>query len=203
MFLVNWLASSNLFQRVEGIPQVERQGCADSPVLDKSLTREEELVGEDLLKLYRIKHLWKRVARELGVENAENVQFAVQKEGVEGAETSVAVWHRGSPTIVIPFEYLSRTVLEGESQSHIAGFDTREWDIWSQFIENSPDQVSDMFAYAEGFKQQFSAKKLKKLVGRYAKYLSQIEFEAELAHEFGHVQARHLNPTNGRRLSSR
>ncbi len=135
-----------------------------------------------------------------GVTDLENVRFAFQDDGE--AKTSVAVWHEGSPTIIIPFSYLQQTVVLDEEESRREGFDRKEWAIWSQFVDRCPDQVPDMFTYAEQFSHQISVKKLRKLANRYGKYLSQIEFEAELAHEFGHIQARHLNPSHGRRLGA-
>ena len=151
MFLVNWLASSSLFRRVGGVPPIEVQDESDGQGLSKTLTKEEELKSEDLMKLCRIKFLWRKVAKELGIDNAEQVRFAVQKRGVEGAETAVTVWHEGSPTIVIPFDYLARSVvLDGDEMVGNNNFDRREWDIWSRFVDKCPDQVSEMFAYTEG-----------------------------------------------------
>lgn len=196
MFLVNWLASSSLFERIGGVPQVDVAPATSA--FEKSLTREEELNSNDRKKMTKIRHMWSKVASELGLDADQQVKFAFQSGG---AETSVAVWHKGSPTIVIPFSYLSQMVLDGEDKQATANFDRKEWDIWSKFIDNSPDQVSDMFSYAEGFKKNFSAKKLRRLASRYGTYLNQLEFEAELAHEFGHIQARHLNPCKGRRLT--
>ncbi len=198
MFLVNWLASTSLVQRLGCFPSAEAaDGCAS--VLEKPLKREEDLAIGEQKKLSRIKGLWHNVASELGVTDLENVRFAVQDDGE--STTSVAVWHEGSPTIIIPFSYLQQTVIL-DDEDRRDDFDSKEWAIWSQFLDRCPDQVPDMFTYAEQFSHQISVKKLRKLANRYGKYLSQIEFEAELAHEFGHIQARHLNPTHGRRLGA-
>jgi hypothetical protein len=189
MFLVNWLASSTLFERVAGVvPPEPSTGVAS---FEKSLTREEDLNSDDRAKMIKIRRLWGHVANQLGVDGDQDVRFAFQ-HGM--ADTSVALWHEGNPTIVIPFSYLSEMVLDDDERAP-------DWDIWSKFIDNSPNQVTDMFSYAEGFKRQFSATKLKRLANRYGKYLSQLEFEAELAHEFGHIQAKHLNPVKGKRLT--
>ncbi len=198
MFLVNWLASSSLMHRLTWFPSPEpAQGSTQA--LDKTLTREEDLSVQDKQKMAKIKSLWCGVASELGMADSDQVKFAVQ-DGE--AETSVAVWHEGSPTIVLPFSYLQKTVVLDEEQARSQDFDNREWAIWSQFVDRCPDHVPDMFTYTEQFTSQFSAKRLRKLANRYGKYLTQIEFEAELAHEFGHIQARHLNPMHGRRLGA-
>ncbi len=199
MFLVNWLAT-HFFARLDEPFPDEDEVSHLGPEWESSLAAEEDLDPEERTKLTRVKKLWRNVGVNLGVSHPKGVRFAVQRK--QGMQTSVAIWHRGSPTIVIPVEYLSRMVFEGETKlKKSSGFDRSEWATWSRFIDNSPDHVEEMVDYTERFSKKLPRNKLRKLASRYGNLMSQVEFEAEMAHEFGHVHARHLNPRKGGRLS--
>lgn len=194
MFLVNWLTAASSLQFAEHMPK----HCDESPGADFSVS--PELSDFQRVKLGRVNHLWRRVVRDVGVDDDEEVRLAFQ-EG--DAETSIAVMHEGTPTIMVPLAYLTDLVVwDADRRVPSEAFDQREWDIWTRVIDQCPDTVEDMAAYAEACKKQISAKKLRRLAGKYGKYLSQIEFEAELAHEMGHIHAKHLTSCRGRRLTS-
>ncbi len=162
------------------------------------ITLEHELTVKDATRFRQIKEIWHKVGKDLGLPEGHEVKFAVQV----GADTSRAVWHNGTPTIIIPFHYLRRAVVldqEKETSSKKL-FSQVDWATWQQFLKKSPDSIEDMVDYAHRFSEGMPKGKLVRLVEHYGNCLSQLELEGELAHEFGHIQAHHLNPTRGRFL---
>lgn len=190
MFIFNWFAAQYYRYIKLTAPDV-----SDSEA-SYELAEEEELSPEELLQLKLVKRIWRRVGMALGVSHPRGVRLAVQREGLE---TSVAMWYQGAPMIVIPRDYLSRLVVPGKSFDE--GFNPQEWSEWSRFLEESPDQIQEMIAYTQRFSKELPRGKLLTLADSYSQFLTHREFEAELAHEFGHIQARHLNPYSSGRFA--
>lgn len=165
---------------------------------EERITHEHELAVTDAARFRQIKQVWHKVARDLGLPEEHKVKFAVQAE----AETSRAVWHNGTPTIIIPYHYLRRAVVLDQERDPSTKklFNQVDWAIWQQFLKRSPDSIEEMADYAHRFSEGMPKGKLVRLVERYGSCLSQLELEGELAHEFGHIQAHHLNPTKGKFL---
>lgn len=175
----------------------ERFFPTDFPVNLEQITQEHELTIQDATRFRQIKEVWHKVGSELGFSKEHKVNFAVQL----GADTSRAVWHNGTPTIIIPYHYLRRAVvLDQEKNSSTKLFNQVDWAVWQQFLKKSPDSIEEMQEYAHRFSEGMPKGKLIRLVEQYGSCLSQLELEGELAHEFGHIQAEHLNPRKGKFL---
>ncbi len=155
-------------------------------VCEEQITQEHELAAKDMARFRQIKEVWHKVGRDLGVPDTLKVKFAVQLD----ADTSRAVWHQGTPTIIIPYHYLRKAVVLDQEKAP-------SWTVWQQFLDKSPDNIEEMVEYTHRFSTGMPKGKLVRLVEQYGNHLSQLELEGELAHEFGHIQAHHLNPTRG------
>ncbi len=189
MILLN-LATQCFYGTYERLFYTDRAESGEEPI-----TQEHELTASDAKRFRQIKEVWHKVGRDLGVPEGLKVKFAVQLD----ADTSRAVWHKGKPTIIIPHRYLRRAVVLDQEKELASKrlFNQFDWAVWQQFLHKSPDSIEEMMHYTHRFSEGMPKGRLSQLVKQYGECLSQVELEGELAHEFGHIQAHHLNPTRG------
>ena len=83
---------------------------------------------------------------------------------------------------------------------HPKSFSAKSTGPYGSSSQKKSRLIEEMMDYAHRFSEGMPKGKLVRLVEHYGNCLSQLELEGELAHEFGHIQAHHLNPTRGRFL---